>query len=144
MKNPCSIASVILMAATLSACGTPSARDFGGRWRPANRFDDKVVEIPLDLPYTYYVAPMDGTLKTLVARWARDTGKTLSYRLRSDFSLIRGASSLRTTEAAEAMARLTSLYAAQGIVVRDEGADLIVDVESPAPAQDASASGTAR
>lgn len=118
---------VLLLIATLAGCGVPGPKDFGGRWRPVNRFDDKVVEMPLEAPYTYYVAPMDGTLKALVTRWTSDTGMKLDYRLRSDFSLTHPAAKVRTTELRDAAAQLTAIYAAQGIVVRIEGPSLLVE-----------------
>ncbi|APG04875.1 hypothetical protein BJI69_13885 [Luteibacter rhizovicinus DSM 16549] len=121
----------------LSACGTPAAKDFGGSWKPVNKYDDKVVEIPLALPYTYYAAPMDSTLKTMLTRWTKDTGLKLQYRLRSDFSLTRAASGIHTTELRDATAQLSKIYGAQGVAVTVNGSDLVVEEVSasvaPAP-----------
>lgn len=114
-------------ALLLSACGTPPAKDFGGRWRPVNKYDDKVVEIPLAVPYTYYAAPMDGTLKTMLTRWTTDTGMKLAYRLRSDFSLTRAASGIHTTELRDATTQLSTIYGAQGVAVTVNGSDLVVE-----------------
>jgi hypothetical protein len=111
----------------LSACGTPAAKDFGGSWKPVNKYDDKVVEIPLALPYTYYAAPMDGTLKTMLTRWTKDTGLKLAYRLRSDFSLTRAASGIHTTELRDATAQLSTIYGAQGVAVTVNGSELVVE-----------------
>lgn len=127
------IGLVSALTMILSACGTPAPKDFGGRWRPVNHFDDKAVEIPLAVPYTYYVTPMDGTLKKLVTRWTSDTGMKLSYHLRSDFTLTRGASSLRTTELPDAAARLTATYTAQGVVISAKGDELVVEEAPPTP-----------
>ena len=107
--NPLAFGLVSALAMLLSACGTPAAKDFGGRWKPVNKYDDKVVEIPLALPYTYYAAPMDGTLKTMLTRWTKDTGLKLAYRLRSDFSLTRSASGIHTTELRDAAAQLLAV-----------------------------------
>ncbi len=125
--NPIALGLVSALAMLLSACGTPAAKDFGGRWKPVNKYDDKVVEIPLALPYTYYAAPMDGTLKTMLTRWTKDTGLKLAYRLRSDFSLTRAASGIHTTELRDAAAQLSTIYGAQGVAVTVSGSELVVE-----------------
>lgn len=125
--NPLALGLVSALAMLLSACGTPAAKDFGGSWKPVNKYDDKVVEIPLALPYTYYAAPMDGTLKTMLTRWTKDTGLKLAYRLRSDFSLTRAASGIHTTELRDATAQLSTIYGAQGVAVTVNGAELVVE-----------------
>jgi hypothetical protein len=127
----------VALAALLSACGTPPAKDFGGRWRPINRYDDKPVEIPLAVPYTYYAAPMDGTLKTMLTRWTSDTGTKLSYRLRSDFTLPKAAADIHTSELRDAASQLSAIFAQQGITVVIDGPELVVEETSsivpPAP-----------
>jgi hypothetical protein len=125
--NPLALGLVSALAMLLSACGTHPAKDFGGSWKPVNKYDDKVVEIPLALPYTYYAAPMDGTLKTMLTRWTKDTGLKLAYRLRSDFSLTRAASGIHTTELRDATARLSTIYGAQGVAVTVNGSELVVE-----------------
>jgi len=128
----------------LSACGTPPAKDFGGRWRPVNKYDDKVVEIPLAVPYTYYAAPMDGTLKTMLTRWTTDTGMKLAYKLRSDFTLPKTTSAIHTTEVRDAASQLSAIYAAQGVAVVVDGPQLIVEeVSAIAPPTAPSASAPA-
>ncbi|MDR6644121.1 hypothetical protein J2X57_003359 [Luteibacter sp. 1214] len=127
----------------LSACGTPPAKDFGGRWRPVNKYDDKVVEIPLAVPYTYYAAPMDGTLKVMLTRWSSDTGMKLNYKLRSDFTLPKSTSSIHTTEGRDAASQLSAIYAPQGVVVLIDGPVIVVEEASaivPAAGTPASAS----
>jgi len=132
--NPLAFGLVSALAMLLSACGTPAAKDFGGRWKPVNKYDDKVVEIPLALPYTYYAAPMDGTLKTMLTRWTKDTGLKLAYRLRSDFSLTRSASGIHTTELRDAAAQLSTIYSAQGVAVTVSGSELVVEEVSASTA----------
>lgn len=114
----------------LTACGTPPAKDFGGRWRPVNKYDDKAVEIPLAVPYTYYAAPMDGTLKVMLTRWSTDTGLKLNYKLRSDFTLPKSTSSIHTTEGRDAASQLSAIYAAQGVVVLIDGPAIVVEEAS--------------
>ena len=132
--NPLAFGLVSALAMLLSACGTPAAKDFGGRWKPVNKYDDKVVEIPLALPYTYYAAPMDGTLKTMLTRWTKDTGLKLAYRLRSDFSLTRAASGIHTTELRDATSQLSTIYGAQGVAVTVNGSELVVEEVSASTA----------
>ena len=43
------------------------ARDFGGRWTPANRYASAAEAIPLSGVYVYQPSPMDGTLRGLLA-----------------------------------------------------------------------------
>ncbi|URX64519.1 toxin co-regulated pilus biosynthesis Q family protein [Luteibacter anthropi] len=117
--------AVICLA--LIGCGTPPAKDFGGTWKPVNRYDDTPTEIPLAVPYAYYAAPMDGTLKVMLTRWSSDTGMKLSYRLRSDFTLPKAASQIHTSEARDAASQLSAIYAPQGIAVVIEGPQIIVE-----------------
>jgi hypothetical protein len=133
-----SICLVSAFAVLLSACGTPAAKDFGGRWKPVNRYDDKTVEIPLAVPYTYYAAPMDGTLKTMLTRWTSDTGMKLQYKLRSDFTLPKSTAAIHTTEVRDATSQLSTIYAQQGVAVTVQGPDLIVEELSAVTAPTAS------
>jgi hypothetical protein len=136
--NSLALGLVSALAMLLSACGTPAAKDFGGSWKPVNRYDDKAVEIPLAVPYTYYAAPMDGTLKVMLTRWSTDTGIKLDYKLRSDFTLPKTASVIHTTEGRDAASQLSAIYAPQGIVVLIDGPAIVVEeagaIVPPAPA----------
>lgn len=113
------------------------AKDFGGSWKPVNHYDDKATEIPLAVPYTYYASPMDGTLKVMLTRWSADTSRKLSYRLRSDFTLPKSASQIHTSEARDAAAQLSAIYAPQGVAVLIDGPQIVVEelssVTTPAP-----------
>jgi hypothetical protein len=147
--NPaCTLLLASGLALVLTACGTPSAKDFGGRWKPVNKYDDKVVEIPLAVPYTYYAAPMDGTLKVMLTRWTADTGLKLDYKLRSDFTLPRTTSAIHTTELRDATSQLSAIYAPQGVAVTVDGSRLVVEevsaITTPAavPANAAKSSAT--
>jgi hypothetical protein len=132
------IGIITVLSLALTGCGTPPARDFGGSWKPVNHFEDKTTEIPLAVPYTYYAAPMDGTLKTMLTRWTTDNGMKLQYKLRSDFTLTKSASGIHTSELRDAASQLSSIYAAQGVAVVVSGPDLVVDevsnMTAPAPA----------
>lgn len=126
------MAIAVALATLVASCGTPSPRDFGGSWKPVNRFDPQATEIPLDLPYVYFAAPMDRTLKSMMARWAADTGLKLDYQLASDFTLVRALAPLRTAELGEALNRLTTAYAPQGLQMRLVGDSLVVSAVTTA------------
>ncbi len=101
----------------LTGCGTPAAKNFGGRWKPVNHFRTQPTEIPLQAAYTFYAAPMDETLKTMLTRWAADSGRTLSYQLPFDVTLYTPVSDIRTTDLDAAAQQLTTIYAAQHVYV---------------------------
>jgi len=107
----------LLATLALAGCATPPAKDFGGRWKPVNRFQDAPSEIPLAKTYSFYAAPMDGTLKNMLTRWAKDSGMQLSYQLQSDFTLYKPVSQLQTTDIQDAATRLNTIYASQDVFV---------------------------
>lgn len=117
---------VLLAAASLAACGTPPAKDFGGSWKPVNRFQDAPSEIPLNQPYTYYASPMDETLRTMLRRWTKDAGLQFSYQLQSDYTLYKAVTQIHTTDVYTAASELSSIYAAQGVSVTTDGHEIRV------------------
>lgn len=135
------IATGALVCATLAlaACGTPAAKDFGGSWRPLNQFQATTTAIPLSQDYTFYAAPMDGTLKTMLTRWAGDSGMTLSYKLNSDYTLYRPVSKIQTTSIAVAASDLSSIYSTEGVSVTSSNNQIVVQpasaVQRAAPAE---------
>jgi hypothetical protein len=135
---------VLLAAASLVACGTPPAKDFGGSWKPVNRFQDTTSEIPLNQVYTYYAAPMDETLRTMLRRWTKDAGLQFSYQLQSDYTLYKAVTQIHTTDVYSATAELSSIYAAQGVSVTTDGHEIRVSAArmSDGGSTEAPASGT--
>lgn len=126
--------SIAAVAALMVAgCATKSAPDFGGRWKPVNRFAAATTEIPLYSSYVYQASPMDGTLKAMLERWAKDSGRTLDYRLSSDFTLYGAVSNIDTTNAQQAVIDLTAAYAAQGISVSIVGNQIVVQSAGSTP-----------
>jgi hypothetical protein len=124
---PNRILGALLPALLLAGCGTPAARDFGGHWKPVNRFQPSTTEIPLNRPYTYYAAPMDETLRNMLVRWTTDTGMTLVYRIPSDYTLFAPVTKVRTADIQQAVSELSAIYAAQGVSVTVAGERLQVD-----------------
>lgn len=115
----------MLFAFLLAACATPAAKDFGGSWKPVNRFQNAPTEIPLNPVYTYYASPMDETLRSMLRRWAKDSNMQFSYQLPSDYTLYKAATKIRTTDVYAATAELSSIYAAQGVSVSTDGREIM-------------------
>lgn len=109
--------AMLLAVTALAGCGTPPAKNFAGPWKPVNHFQSTPTEIPLNPAYVFYASPMDETLKTMLTRWARDSGRELSYQLSFDVTLYQPVSGIRTTDIDDAVARLNSIYATQGVLV---------------------------
>lgn len=122
--------ATLLVIAALAGCGTPPARNFAGPWKPVNHFQSTPTEIPLNPAYVFYASPMDETLKTMLARWARDSGRELSYQLSFDVTLYQPVSGIRTTDIDDAVARLNSIFAMQGVSVSADARR--IEVRSPA------------
>ncbi|SMR02909.1 VirB7 protein, type IV secretion system [Xanthomonas fragariae] len=117
---------VLVVAVMVGACATKPAPDFGGRWKHVNHFDEAPTEIPLYTSYTYQATQMDGTLKTMLERWAADSNMQLSYNLPSDYTLITPVSNISTTSVQQAATELSAVYAAQGISVSVSANKLLV------------------
>jgi hypothetical protein len=96
-----------LLLLAMAAAVTPGC---ASRWKPVNRFADVPREIPLQQAYVFYASPVDQTLKTMLARWASDTGMTLSYRHPSDFTLHSAVAQIRSTRLQEALDQLQAAY----------------------------------
>lgn len=118
----------------LSACATPDAPDLRGRWRAVNQFAEAPTAIPLHQSYVYEATPSDGTLKTMLNRWARDSKRNLSYLHPNDYTLHLPVSRIRTTSLEQAAAELSTAYAAEGVYIVINGTQIVV---SSAPSADA-------
>jgi len=120
------LAGALATASLLAACGAPAPKDYGGAWTPVNRFQAAPAEIPLAPPYTFYASPMDGTVQTMLRRWAEDNGLQLVYQAGSDFTLYQAVSAIRTADLQAAVAQLSGIYAAQGIAVTADSRHILV------------------
>jgi hypothetical protein len=109
--------AMLLAVAALVACSTPPAKDFSGPWKPVNHFQNTPTEIPLHPAYVFYASPMDETLKTMLTRWAKDSGRELSYRIPFDVTLYQPVAGIRTSDIDDAVAQLNTIYAAQGVSI---------------------------
>ncbi len=120
------VGALLLTVLALVGCGTPPAKDYGGSWKPVNRFQDETTAIPLNETYQYFAAPMDRTLKNMLSRWAQDTGMKLSYGIAEDYTLFTPVGQIHTANGREATAQLSSIYAQEGVSVSISGNQIIV------------------
>lgn len=103
--------------AAASGCATRPAPEFSGRWQPVNRYAAATEEIPLHQSYVFYPAPIDGTLKGMLTRWASDSKMTLTYLHLSDFTLHAPVTRIRTGNLQDAVLQLTAAYADRGVSI---------------------------
>lgn len=122
---------MLVATAATTACAS-AAPEYGGRWKSVNRYADIPQEIPLVQAYAFYPSPMDGTLKTMLERWARDSKMTLSYQHPSDFTLHSAVADIRTNNLQEAVSQLTTAFAQQGVSITTEGNQIVVRGSTPA------------
>ncbi|GGA22072.1 hypothetical protein [Dyella nitratireducens] len=134
---------MLLTTLALSACGTPAAKDFGGRWRPINQLPTSTTAIPLNPPYVFFAAPTDITLRTMLARWAKDNSLDLSYELGNDYTLVQPVTQVRTADLRSAVEQLNAIYASSLLLVSITHHQILVQpvsASAPATTPDASTS----
>ena len=122
-----------LGTAALVGCAAPPAKDFGGRWHPVNQFQSAPRRIQLQQPYVFYASPLDGTLKNMLARWAKDTGMRLVYKLPYDYTLYTPVSGIRSRNITDAAAQLSSIYSGEHVAITTVDHEIIVESASAAP-----------
>lgn len=123
---------VVLGLGLLSGCATPSAPDFRGRWKPINQFAETPQAIPLHQAYVYQASPVDGTLKGMLGRWAKDSRLGLSYLHPNDYTLHAPVAQIRSYDIAAAAVLLTEAYAHERLRVSVEGGQIVVRQASSA------------
>ena len=109
-----------------AGCAARPAPDFGGRWKTVNHYAAAAEEIPLYQTYVFYPSPMDGTLKSMLTRWAKDSKMALSYLHPSDFTLHEPVARIRTSSLQEAAAQLTAAYAEQRVSILVDNNQIVV------------------
>lgn len=128
------VAGMMCSVLVLSGCATPEAEGIVGRWRPVNRFDETPQAIPLQQAYIYQASPADGTLKTMLGRWARDANLTLAYLHPNDYTLHAPVAHIRTHSLEDAANALSAAYSEQGVKVVVDRPRIIVSRASLSPA----------
>lgn len=121
----------MLLLAAAAGCATRSAPDMKGRWEAVNRFPETTEAIPLNPPNLFYPTARDATLKALLARWAKDSNRTLSYTHPNDFTLHAPVARIRTADLQKAAALLTAAYADQGVSIAVDQEQIIVRATDP-------------
>ncbi len=114
------------LSAVLAGCATPPAPEYGGRWRPVNRFSEAPQEIALQQSYQFYASPLDATLKTMLERWASDSKMQLDYQAPVDYTLFAPVADVRSNDINNAVSRLSTIYSAQRVAVSVEGNRIVV------------------
>ncbi len=134
---------IACLALSQSACATRPAPGISGRWTPVNRYAAQPREIPLFPPHEFRASPLDASLKSLLARWARDAHMSLEYRHRSDFTLYEPVSRIRASDLHDALSRLAALYTTQHVAIAVEGNAIVVHEAGPTLPAKASEAGNA-
>lgn len=116
----------VSLSALVTGCATPAAPEYGGRWRPVNRFSEAPQEIALQRAYLFYASPLDATLKTMLERWAADSKMTLDYQAPVDYTLHAPVADVRGDDLNSAVSRLSTIYAAQRLAITVEGNRIVV------------------
>lgn len=124
--------AIVAALAGASGCAGHEARDFSGRWTPANQYAETPEAIPLAPATVFQASPMDGTLRAVLARWARDSEHELDYRHPYDYTLHAPVRDVHATDLGEALSQLATAYRTQGVVLVLEGRRLVV-TEGVAP-----------
>ena len=114
------------MSGLLGSCATRPAPSIKGRWKAVNHYAETTEAIPLHRSYMFYPSPMDGTLKTMLTRWARDSKMTLSYLHPFDFKLHAPAAKIQTSNLQEAASQLSAIYAEQLVSITAIGNQIVV------------------
>lgn len=117
---------LLLTAVMLAGCATRPAPDIRGRWKAVNRYPDTTQEIPLARAYVFSASPLDGTLRTMLGRWSKDSEKTLSWLHSSDFTLSSPVADVHTSDLQEALSRLNTIYAPQQVSISASNDRIIV------------------
>lgn len=112
-----------------------------GRWTPVNTLADAPQAIPLQQGRVYEALPVDGTLKSMLSRWAKDSRLGLSYLHPNDYTLYGPVGRIRTRNLEQAAAALSSAYAAQQVQVAVTPTQIVVRQAQPAAAAPAAAAG---
>ena len=119
---------LLMLSSGLLSCATRPAPDFGGHWKGVNRYAATTEEIPLINTYIFHASPMDGTLKAMLARWSKDSKRTLSYLHPSDFTLHEPVAKIHTNDLQQAVAQLTAAYAGQHVQINASSNQIVVSV----------------
>lgn len=126
MRGNLNAATAAVCALFLMSCASRDAPDFKKRWTPVNRFAETSEAIPLRPAHEFYATPLDGTLKNLLGRWAKDSGRELTYAHPSDYTLYAPVARIHTADLTRAIAELSAAYADRGLEIAVEPKRILV------------------
>lgn len=105
---------VPLLGVFLAGCGATS-REWSGAWQPVHPAATAPRVLPLQGQREFYVAPLDGSLRGVLSRWARDAQLELDWHIHEDYTLFGLIATVRAADLDEALAQLSALYAGQRV-----------------------------
>ena len=123
--------AISVAMASLCACASRGAPDFDGRWQPVNRYAERTRAIPLRPANVFRPAPMDRTLRAMLARWSRESGLRLDYRHPSDFLLHAEVAAIASPDVSAAVSQIDAVFAPEGVRVSRDGGAILVEVRRP-------------
>ena len=128
IMKPNSVAAITCALSALlpCSCATSPPPGLSGRWTPVNHYAAAPDEIPLAQAYVFAPTPLDRTLKTMLSRWAADSGRTVLFQHPSDFALYGPVADIRTSRLQDALAMLNALYREQRVVVETSANAIVV------------------
>lgn len=108
----------LLLISLLTGCNsTPPAPNFAGTWQPLNKYSNEIFEIPLIQQHYFEPMTIDGTLKNMLSRWARESETHINYQYPSDFTLPYAVSRIKQPNLESAIAEVNEIYAPQHISI---------------------------
>lgn len=114
----------------LPACGIRQAPSFPDKhWKPIHKYSDSVNKIPLRVTRVYAAQAADKTLRTLLQRWASESGTQFVYGAGHDFSLPKDVASIKTTSLVRAVAQLGGVYRTHGVEIFLDVTDNVLHVK---------------
>lgn len=119
-----------VMGLLMSGCRTSPPPEFHGRWHAVNRYPAETRAIPLRPETVFAATPLDGTLKRLLERWAKEAGLVLEYGIDVDYTLHAPVSRLHATSLADAVSGLDALYRAHGVAISMTGDRVVVSARA--------------
>ena len=127
---------LVLLSLGLVSCAARPAPDIKGRWKAVNRYPASTEAILINKSYLFYPSPMDGTLKAMLTRWAKDSKMSLLYQHPYDFTLHSPISKISTSSLQDAVSQLSSIYVEQGVSITATQSQIVVRGIGSATAKD--------
>lgn len=128
--KPLLFACAMGLLMSMSGCRTSPPPEFHGRWHAVNRYPAETRAIPLRHETVFAATPLDGTLKRLLERWAKEAGVVLEYGIDTDYTLHAPVSRLRAGSLADAVSGLDALYRMHGVAISVTGDRVVVSSQA--------------